>query len=125
MSLGQKKPPSRLWISVAFVTDGVEWSSSNRDILIEVAVIGYGREPDFERKAAGQLAMSEIITIALQEAPEFQSDDQALGVAKHDLLEDGSPRGTLCSRFVDALQPPQMSISQTLSSLGKRFLGKL
>ncbi|PLW23168.1 hypothetical protein PCANC_12139 [Puccinia coronata f. sp. avenae] len=94
------------------------------DILIEVAVIGYGREPDFERKAAGQLAMSEIITIALQEAPEFQSDDQALGVAKHDLLEDGSPRGTLCSRFVDALQPPQMSISQTLSSLGKRFLGK-
>ena len=64
------------------------------DVLIEVAVLGYGREPEFERKAAGQLSMSEIITIALREAPEFQSDEQAHHVAKHDILEDG-PRSPL------------------------------
>ncbi|OAV98750.1 hypothetical protein PTTG_25491 [Puccinia triticina 1-1 BBBD Race 1] len=64
------------------------------DVLIEVAVLGYGREPEFERKAAGQLSMSEIITIALREAPKFQSDEQAHHVAKHDILEDG-PRSPL------------------------------
>jgi len=91
------------------------------DVLIEVAVLGYGREPDYERKAEGQLSMGEIITIALREASEFQSDEQAHRVAKHDLLEDG-PRGTL-ARLLHALSRP--SISQSFSSLGKLFLPKL
>jgi hypothetical protein len=98
--------------------------SSFRDVLIEVAVLGFGREPDFQRKAEGQLSMTEIITIALREAPEFQSDDQAHHVAKHDILEDG-PRSPL-ARLRHALQlPSSLHVSQTFSSLRKLVGAKL
>ncbi|KAG0148374.1 hypothetical protein CROQUDRAFT_41474 [Cronartium quercuum f. sp. fusiforme G11] len=57
------------------------------DVLIEAAQIAYGREPSFERRCPGQWGMDQIIELALKEADEFQTDDQATNVQKHDLLE--------------------------------------
>ncbi|MBW0551767.1 hypothetical protein O181_091482 [Austropuccinia psidii MF-1] len=85
------------------------------DVLLEVATIAYGREPYFQRKAPGQLSMSHIISIALVEAPEFQTDHQAKTVQSHDILEDGDR--SLIGRFID-LWPFPLSNRLFLKSLG-------
>lgn len=87
------------------------------DVLIQVAAIGYGREPSFDWKAPGQLEMDEIIRLALDQAEEFRTDDQANRVEKHDILDDHQAhRRPSCS--FSHKQPCSLLRSRIIKTLG-------